>query len=103
MSDQFEIFICYTSHLKHFYIVSYLNSYSWVNKANNIFSSVVDDVEYRLDRIAHSNTKKELHEIIHDLRNSELYHEKPKTWVERMSSKADPITLLRLKWSSLRK
>lgn len=83
--------------------MSYLNSYSWVNKANNIFSSVVDDVEYRLDRIAHSNTKKELHEIIHDLRNSELYHEKPKTWVERMSSKADPITLLRLKWSSLRK
>ena len=62
------------SHLSHYYIVSYLNSYRWVNKAKNGFSNIANNVKCRLRRIAHSNTKKKkLNEAIDDLRNWKLY------------------------------
>ena len=48
VSNQFEIFFCCISHLRHYYTVTHLNSYKWVNKTKNSFSNIVDDVRCRL-------------------------------------------------------
>ena len=48
VSSQFEIFVYYISHLRHYYIVCYLSSYRLVNKGKKGSLNNADDVEYRL-------------------------------------------------------
>ena len=77
VSNQFEILLSHISHLRHYYKMTYLNSYK-----QKTFSDIVENVKCRLNKFAHSNTKKELNEAINDLRSWKLYQEKVTTWVE---------------------
>ena len=72
MSNQFEIILCRTSHLMYYYKMIFLNSYNQKTK----------NIKCRLNKFAHSNTKKEFHKAINHFRSWELYQEKKTPWVE---------------------
>ena len=64
VSNLFQIILCHTSHLKHYYKMIYLNSYQ-----QKTFSNIADDVKCGLNKFAHLNTKKEFSKVISDLKS----------------------------------
>ena len=57
-------------------------NFRWLNRANNGFAHIADDVKCRLRRIAHANSQVQLESAIHDLRQWEHFDEKLKRWME---------------------
>ena len=60
--------------------VTYMLLPRWVNKAKNGVSNIVNDVKYRLRRIANSITVEDMEKAIYDLTSWEFFKDKLKSW-----------------------